>query len=625
MSSTPSDQAETQRDLDLAAAMVENLATQFKSALDFYRELVQNSIDAGTPRIDVWLEYQPGEGGEGAIVIHVDDFGDGMTEAIVDNELTQLFASSKDNDLTKIGKFGIGFVSVFALKPQAVIVTTGRSGEYWQIMFGEDRSFVKTRIEDPVEGTQVALFLEGDFQRYSNLVRDSLASLRKWCIYSETEITFEDRSASLRGEGSELVIVNRPFGVDGAFGTVSQESGTEIHVAFAKEPEWGFYNRGLTLLQTNIYDNALPAGHRKELGNVAVRIKSRYLEHTLTRETVLRDENYEKAIERVLEVVRGPLRQTLVTAMEELANGPSWGVSEMARYAAAAGFVAEWPAEAYKDWAERKIFRLHGGGVDSLRGVAETIWRDGRVHLSESLTEATSLLVADGVPVIVSFCPDAPVMPSTDSSGHPMLSGVHRILKRWMGFIERDPTTFRGWGALGREASDYVQALARAAWKLDGAGLNQEGWVSGRVRAMFASPERVLVLADMAATESPETLELLAAAHRVLDETRAGYRSVAPCRIPSATAPLFVVGKRIEHRMMLPPERGLARGRRPHVAVNVEHADFQRAMDVYGRSPAMAVYFLAKALLLEEDRLLHLDDQLIEAALELAAGTGAEQ
>ena len=237
MSSTPSDVEAHERDLALAAAMVENLATQFKSALDFYRELVQNSIDAGTPRVDVWLEYQPGEGGEGAIVIHVDDFGEGMTEAIVDNELTQLFASSKDDDLTKIGKFGIGFVSVFALRPKAVIVTTGRAGEYWQVVFGEDRSFVKTRIETPVEGTQVALFLEGDFQRYSNLVTDSFDTLQRWCVHSETEITFEDRSASLRGEEPRVLVVNKPFGVEGRFQTTVEEPGTLIHVAFAEEPQ----------------------------------------------------------------------------------------------------------------------------------------------------------------------------------------------------------------------------------------------------------------------------------------------------------------------------------------------------------------------------------------------------
>ena len=35
--------------------------------------------------------------------------GEGMNEEIIDHQLTRLFASGKAGDLTKIGKFGIGF------------------------------------------------------------------------------------------------------------------------------------------------------------------------------------------------------------------------------------------------------------------------------------------------------------------------------------------------------------------------------------------------------------------------------------------------------------------------------------------------------------------------------------
>jgi len=109
-------------DPDLQNAAVSNLVTQFSSKTDCFRELVQNSIDAGSTRVDVWMEYEPGDGHLGTIEIHVDDFGEGMDEAIIDGQLTQLFSSSKENDLTKIGKFGIGFVSVFALEPAGVLV-----------------------------------------------------------------------------------------------------------------------------------------------------------------------------------------------------------------------------------------------------------------------------------------------------------------------------------------------------------------------------------------------------------------------------------------------------------------------------------------------------------------------
>ena len=155
-------------EVDFTVQAVENLVTQFSSALDFYRELVQNSIDAGSAAIDVWMEFLPASDSgadEGTIVIHVDDAGEGMNEAIIDQQLTRLFASSKDGDLTKIGKFGIGFVSIFAPDPRAVLLHTGRGGEAWEVLFHPDRSFTKTRLGSPVEGTQIALYLAGDRAR----------------------------------------------------------------------------------------------------------------------------------------------------------------------------------------------------------------------------------------------------------------------------------------------------------------------------------------------------------------------------------------------------------------------------------------------------------------------------
>ena len=102
-----------------ARGVLNNLVTQFASPFDAMRELVQNSIDAGTSQVDVWVDFETGPGGAGVIAIHVDDYGEGMNEAIIDQQFTKLFASDKEGDLTKIGKFGIGFVSVFALEPEA--------------------------------------------------------------------------------------------------------------------------------------------------------------------------------------------------------------------------------------------------------------------------------------------------------------------------------------------------------------------------------------------------------------------------------------------------------------------------------------------------------------------------
>src|SRR5690606_4152467 len=154
-----------------------------------------NSIDAGSGSIEIWLDFIADEsGGAGGVIeIHVDDAGEGMNEAIIDDQLTTLFSSTKENDLTKIGKFGIGFVSVFALKPKGVLVQTGRDGQYWEVFFDHDRSFYKSAITSPIEGTQITLFVEGDRARYTELVARSRETIDHWCRHSEAEINFEDR------------------------------------------------------------------------------------------------------------------------------------------------------------------------------------------------------------------------------------------------------------------------------------------------------------------------------------------------------------------------------------------------------------------------------------------------
>ena len=132
---------------------LDRLVNQFADPFAFLRELVQNAVDAGTDEVDVRFAWA-----DGRAVVHVDDWGSGMTRAIIESQLTRLFSSSKDGDRTKIGKFGIGFVSVFAIEPQAVCVDTSRDGEHWRVIFGEDRSFRLVRREEPVEGTKIQIF-----------------------------------------------------------------------------------------------------------------------------------------------------------------------------------------------------------------------------------------------------------------------------------------------------------------------------------------------------------------------------------------------------------------------------------------------------------------------------------
>ncbi len=283
---------------------LENLIEQFTDVFCFYRELVQNSLDAGTNRVDIYLEFLPPEKNkkEGVMIIHVDDYGEGMNRYIIEHELTRLFSSSKEKDLTKIGKFGIGFVSVFAIKPEAVIVDTSKDGEDWRVIFDKDKNFELRRLEYPVEGTKIQILKSCNYQYFKHFLKKSEDTVRFWCKHSEAEIYFQDE------------LVNEPFDIPSPLKIHKTREEAEVVAGYTKEsvPFYGFYNQGLTLME----------GHQEFYKGIAFKIKSKYLEHTLTRDNIRKDENYWKAMEILEEITTQELPILLFQSLErELEKG----------------------------------------------------------------------------------------------------------------------------------------------------------------------------------------------------------------------------------------------------------------------------------------------------------------
>ncbi|MBW2462128.1 MAG: ATP-binding protein [Deltaproteobacteria bacterium] len=99
--------------------LVADLIAQFADRLAFYRELVQNAIDAGSVSIGVRITWEPG-----LAVVAVRDVGVGMSRDVIEEELLVLFRSGKEGQEDAIGKFGVGFVSVLAVDPEVVEVHT---------------------------------------------------------------------------------------------------------------------------------------------------------------------------------------------------------------------------------------------------------------------------------------------------------------------------------------------------------------------------------------------------------------------------------------------------------------------------------------------------------------------
>jgi hypothetical protein len=399
----------------LANQALNNLVNQFARPLDFLRELVQNSLDAGTPRVEVSVEHAPGDDGHGVLSIHVTDFGEGMDEAIIDQQLTRLFSSTKEDDLTKIGKFGIGFTSIFAIRPDAVLVHTGRHGEFWELLFHPDRSFEKVRVEKPITGTRITLFKRMPDDDVDRFVREVRYVLGYWCEHSTIPILFEDRvhdsaarslpetadpfAAFEAAETPDPVRepVNRPFGLDGAelSRLARPRDDLEIAVGLTEAPRYGYYNGGLTLV--NSVNRDVLGTFAERLGHLALKVRSDDLEHTLTRDNVLQDAAWQAIMREVVRVADA-LRTDLLDRVEAAcASGEpldTWHAL-LAREVHAAG--EEDPID--RQLGPRAVFRGHAGPL-TLAELRAQESRYGPMLLHPGDGELAAALHAEGLRLV---------------------------------------------------------------------------------------------------------------------------------------------------------------------------------------------------------------------------------
>jgi hypothetical protein len=333
-------------------AVWSDLIEQFSEPLSCLRELVQNAIDANSGEVEIDFEYesvQTDGGGQGRMVLHVRDFGEGMDRDLIEGRLTELFSSGKDEDYTKIGRFGIGFVSVFALEPEVVCLDTGRSGEYWRVLFDGEGSFELLSREYPVEGTHVRIVKQmsrADFTAMRGRARNVVTY---WCKHA---------SIPVRVEGKDI---RESFDIESECTATYTEEGTRIVAGLvdSRDASYGYYNRGLTLEE----------GDEGPLSYVTFKIDSRYLEHTLTRDQVVEDENFHKAIGRLEELVETDLPARLMDQLEEAATlGPSprhdYLLGLLACYLRSYG-------EPPGDWYERPVVPTGSGEVITIEQCLE--------------------------------------------------------------------------------------------------------------------------------------------------------------------------------------------------------------------------------------------------------------
>ena len=368
--------------IDLGEAL-ETLVHQFSDPWSFLRELIQNAIDADSPEIDVRIDHQDGHDG-GLMTVEVVDAGVGMDRQIIDTRLTRLFSSAKDGDYTKIGRFGIGFVSVFAIEPDLVCVDTGRTGEYWRVLFRKDRSFERIVLDTPIEGTTIRLFKRASPDEVEHARRRAHEVLEHWCKHARVDIRLDDRP------------ISRPFSLDAHCVIEHDADDTRILLGYVESRAAlrGYYHGGLTLHEER--DDRLP--------HVAFKIDSRYLEHTLTRDNVIRDDNYDKAMAIVARLTRTRLVEALVGRLAELTQLAESGGESPDELELLRGRLVDVLAD---EDAPDVVFEtplipaLAGDGRMQLLSLAQVRELGKRCWAASGLSPVSAALLADGAAVLV--------------------------------------------------------------------------------------------------------------------------------------------------------------------------------------------------------------------------------
>jgi hypothetical protein len=302
-------------------ALLTRLIGQFAEPYDFLRELVQNALDAGSDRAEVVLETHEEGGEEVVFELRVSDAGCGMDEAVIDNGLTRLFASTKADDRTMAGGYGIGFVSVFAWEPEVVVVHTGKGGEAWELVFYPDRRFEKVALTEPVEGTTVTLLRRGQAHERAAIAEAVRDSLWRWCRFCKLEVSFEDVAG---GAGPELIEDSPPTS-SSPLAISEEQAETSVHVAFAVPAGAVLLRRGLILAEGtpgDLLGMVMPelradAGRTGE--HVQVWVDSPLLRTTMARDKVVEDAGQREVLARVVAAVK-TLRERLVAETEQAAG-----------------------------------------------------------------------------------------------------------------------------------------------------------------------------------------------------------------------------------------------------------------------------------------------------------------
>jgi len=366
--------AEAPRD----AGIVGDIIAQFADPLAFYRELVQNAIDADSPSVEVELVHDTR-----VMLVRVRDRGCGMTRDILENQLLVLFRSTKEKDHTKIGKFGIGFASVLAPNPNVVVVNTARDGRRLVLHLSRDLTF---KIFDGGPATQTGTTIElelamsvEDAPKFAHASHDALV---RWCRHATVPIELRTEIPGLEPPYSARI--DRPLGLDDAIVEVhgvSEDGQLTMIVGIARDakPYGGFFNHGLMLYETT----------ERLLGKLAFKLQDARLGHTLSRDNVRRDEHFTRALQMVRTLAEQELPRVIDGALRTAASDDV-GKWEAVAHAVVASEIGLSPER----WTFPLVDETPNGKTIDAPSIGRRMWS------SAKSTPLTAELARVGIPIV---------------------------------------------------------------------------------------------------------------------------------------------------------------------------------------------------------------------------------
>ena len=375
--------------------IVADMVRQFADKHAFLRELVQNGIDAGASRIEVQIDRDDA----GVCRTSVSDDGAGMTRAVIEGPLLTLFSSSKENDSAKIGKYGIGFVSVFALEPDVVEVRTFTANEGWLLRLFGDHTWElapATNPEPAATGTTVTLVQPMTVEAFTAHVTAATSALSKWCRHARIPIELIVLDAGDPTATRRVPIVE-PFAAAGLVSVIWAEGNERIVAAVGEPPKQpasflGFYNRGLTLHESEKGD-----ARGSALARVRVKIDAPALAHTLSRDGVVQDREYRRLVEHAVDLVQQRLWPELLGRIAAAATSAT-APQDFLPYLDAVQSPAFASLRAKNQYVLPLVEPFEGQNTMTVRKLVDR--SHGALLFAPDSSPLTRLLAKDGRPVV---------------------------------------------------------------------------------------------------------------------------------------------------------------------------------------------------------------------------------